>query len=461
MIAGIVTAAGLTAAHPGVALLCASGLAAAAAAVRRLGDVPKWVLLATVAMVPLDALTKIDGTLTIAKLIFPPAVIILATDRIVRPRPFVQCRQCAWVLAFAASVALSLLVHPIGSFALKSATSYTGVLLLFYLTVNVVETERDVRMLLATLIFSCVLSVVLGIAGALFGWLPGGMMIGEHAGRLMGLSSVNPNTFASYLLAAGLVAAYFLLADRRLWMKGLLLAAVLVMGAGIALSLSRAVALVAAVCAALVLFRLRRETSPWQTAIVLAIVALCLVPIVPVQYYERVHSLVDSPEADQSLQSRLSFNRVGLQLFAENPLLGVGPGNFAEQFTSQEFRYMADTFGFWKLIHNVYLSVACELGIVGLVLFAAVIWQAFADLRFVARSAPGGRRDFLTRAAEALGLALFSFVLNAFFLPAEHDKYLWVLVATCAAVAEMRRRQGAGTAAASAVKGCAASATQP
>jgi O-antigen ligase len=256
----------------------------------------------------------------------------------------------------------------------------------------------------------------------------------------MGLSSVNPNTFASYLLTAAIFAFFFMVIDRRAWFRALMFGTLFALGLGVVLSLSRGVSLVSLLIVPLLLFALRRHISPWKAFLLFGAVVLCLLPLIPPQYYARIRMLVVDPELDVPLLMRHSFNKVALRLFAENPLLGLGPGGFSASFTSKEFRYIADTFGQWKMVHNLYLAVACHTGLVGLTLFGSVIWRAFSDLRFVASF--NGNRDtvFTTRGAPVLEVVLAAFLINAFLLPAEHEKYMWVLFAVAAALARIHGR---------------------
>lgn len=433
------------------ALLAAAVFALCLGSARFLDKVPKLLFLVLVAMVPVDALTKLGGTLTFTKLLFPPAFALLLVDRVLTRRTLEWGRQGLLVAAFALSVALSFLLNEMGPFARHSLGRYAGVVLLFFLAVNVLESARDIRRLLWVVVASCVLSAGVGTLTPSGQGLGVGAALGpaagmEHAGRLMGLSSVNPNTFASYLLVAAVIAAYFALADRRVAVRVLLLAAVLILGLGIVFSLSRAVSLVSAVTAGLLVIVARRFASPWRVAVVVLLVLACFVPLAPPEYLDRFRSLLTNAAVDRPFQSRLSFNRVGLSLLARNPVFGVGPGNFAARFTSLEFRFMADSFGPWKMLHNLYLAVACHMGLIGLALLGAIIARAFADLRYVVRHGPAGRADELTQTAEAVGVALISLLLNAFFLPAEHEKYIWVLFAVCAVLARLRHRQASGEA---------------
>ena len=93
---------------------------------------------------------------------------------------------------------------------------------------------------------------------------------------------------------------------------------------------------------------------------------------------------ITNPDEDQtgSREQRIQLFRQGLQVFAENPLTGVGAG----QFVNYDGDMMVAR---WRVTHNVWLQVAAELGIFGLCTFAFLVWRAFTAC-FAARRAIRG-----------------------------------------------------------------------
>jgi len=442
--AGAAALAFLTTMSQTVALAVAGWVVIGAAAVRRLSSVPMAALVVVLALIPMDYLTKLDGgSLTLTKLIFPAALGAVGLKRVLSAQPLVWSPQASLVLGFGITATISFLVNVKSSFAVTAMTGYAGVLPLFFFVLNVVEKEGQVRVLLVAVVVSCLLSALAGIVGLLLGRLPAGIvaLMLPHAMRLIGLSSVNPNTFGSYVLTALLITAYFVAVERRRWVQVALMPVLLLLGVAIVLTRSRAVSFVAVASALLLMIRLRRRVAFWKTGTVAAIGFLLLFWIAPADYFERLRSLIVDPEMDRPFLARKSFNDLALTLWATHPVLGVGPGNFSEHFNNPDFRFVVDTFGPWKMIHSLFLGVACHMGTVGLLLLAGIVWRAFADLNAVLHSYADGEDGFLRRAAEAVEVALFSFLLNAAFLPAERDKYLWILFGLCAAMARIRSTQ--------------------
>lgn len=107
---------------------------------------------------------------------------------------------------------------------------------------------------------------------------------------------------------------------------------------------------------------------------------------------------------DSSFTERSELFRQGVQLFADNWVLGAGPGNFeyATGFVSHE--------GLLRPAHNTYLEIASEQGVVGLfggaVLFATVALTLREGWRVAAaHREPEGRERV---AGAAIGLGAFA-----------------------------------------------------
>ena len=76
-------------------------------------------------------------------------------------------------------------------------------------------------------------------------------------------------------------------------------------------------------------------------------------------------------EGDSAFDLRVLYNEHARSIIAENPLIGVGPGNFVPALqNSHEGRFAP-----WEIqpVHNVYLLITSEVGLVGLVVFLSII----------------------------------------------------------------------------------------
>jgi O-antigen ligase len=71
--------------------------------------------------------------------------------------------------------------------------------------------------------------------------------------------------------------------------------------------------------------------------------------------------------------ARLTFWRVGAQIFRDHPWHGVGIGNYKTVFT-QYFQGAFDGQSVWGSAHDLYIHQAAERGLVGLAALFAVLW---------------------------------------------------------------------------------------
>ncbi|MEK7129597.1 MAG: O-antigen ligase family protein [Patescibacteria group bacterium] len=84
--------------------------------------------------------------------------------------------------------------------------------------------------------------------------------------------------------------------------------------------------------------------------------------------------------SDESVVVRQQLNAAAIKLWQQSPVLGVGLGNFLVELPKA---LPSRTVYFLQPVHNIYLLVLAETGVVGLAVFLWVIWKAF--MRFEIR----------------------------------------------------------------------------
>jgi O-antigen ligase len=135
--------------------------------------------------------------------------------------------------------------------------------------------------------------------------------------------------------------------------------------------------------------------------------------------------------ASNATSGRTKLVSGGLQLFADRPLQGFGPGSFAQEYRAHEHVESASA---TSASHTIPITVAAEQGIVGLALYAALLIAAFAALFAGAGRSPP--RTALAACFAALVLHTFTY---ADFL---EDPETWVLLGVGLALAVAARRPG-------------------
>jgi O-antigen ligase len=121
------------------------------------------------------------------------------------------------------------------------------------------------------------------------------------------------------------------------------------------------------------------------------------------------------------------------RMLADNPLLGVGPGGFRSNYAAAS--HNAEIAEQTPVAHNMYLEVAAELGLPGLVLFLAVIACALVASERALRASEDPRPMI------AIQTGLLGVLVASTFLSEQYYMSLWSLVAIACA-ADLRIRQG-------------------
>jgi putative inorganic carbon (HCO3(-)) transporter len=144
------------------------------------------------------------------------------------------------------------------------------------------------------------------------------------------------------------------------------------------------------------------------------------------------------PHSDPTANDRLELWHAGMAMFAGHPFLGVGPGNFAPEYLSEhpllerEHRLMA------IVPHSIYVETLSELGIIGLIVLAAVcslVPVLNARTRKLLRSAGVEKsRRFEYNLAWGLDLALIGYLVSGAFITVLYYPHLWILLGLTAAV---------------------------
>lgn len=225
------------------------------------------------------------------------------------------------------------------------------------------------------------------------------------------------------LLVGGLVD------DPSRWGRGLALLLVALLPVAILRTASRAafVTLLALSPGVLLLFRRR-------PGLLLAGAGLAL-PLAPLlvdldRVFERLSTLVSAAKSgpwigEGSLEMRYALQARAYELFVENPVLGVGAGNFAP-----ESDIVAGD-GQLKVTHNTYLQVASESGIVGLLALGLVGLLVARTFLLAWRAAPDGRHR---RRVGGAALGLGAYALMAATLNLLHMPLAWLLLGIALAV---------------------------
>ena len=142
--------------------------------------------------------------------------------------------------------------------------------------------------------------------------------------------------------------------------------------------------------------------------------------------YFEAHS-AQSEEAAESAEARKQLLIRSLELTAEHPLFGVGPGEFmdAEAAEAEEEGQR----GMWHYTHNSYTELSSETGIAGAVLFVIALFGAYRGLSPIRNKNPDVR---VRRAALFTQMAVLMTAIGAFFLSIAYGGIIPTIIAISA-----------------------------
>jgi len=141
-------------------------------------------------------------------------------------------------------------------------------------------------------------------------------------------------------------------------------------------------------------------------------------------------------EADSSTQGRITEMVAGVLIFADHPVIGVGPEMYRRHYPDYARvaggRVRPNT----REAHSLPVHIGAEHGAIGLALFAAIFWVTIRDLLRARRSLATSRPD-QARLATGVLLAVVTFLTTSVFLHASFIRYQWFLLALAAATSRV------------------------
>jgi probable O-glycosylation ligase (exosortase A-associated) len=179
-----------------------------------------------------------------------------------------------------------------------------------------------------------------------------------------------------------------------------------------------------------------------RIAIVLIVAALLAIPFVPASYWSDMQTIETSTNHDDTGYQRLVSWAIAWEMFKANPILGVGSGNFPVQtqvYSPIVKTYMFVPRNFWgRAAHSLYFTLLSEQGVVGTIIFVAlIVWHFRASRRIRRRALMLASTDdqrWVTCLASGLDAAMVGALTSGTFISVIYYPVIWVLIALMAAL---------------------------
>jgi putative inorganic carbon (hco3(-)) transporter len=168
--------------------------------------------------------------------------------------------------------------------------------------------------------------------------------------------------------------------------------------------------------AAVVLWILFKSQHRFRSVILAVVLAALVYAITPPEQRARFQQMGE----DKTSVNRTTYWRHGLEIMANNPVLGIGYANWP---TYYEINY-----GVRALPHNIFIEAGAELGYAGLAAFLGLIGCTFVlnhRTRKIAQDI-GERGRFIFYMAHGLDGALIGFLASGFFVTVLYYPFFWI-----------------------------------
>jgi O-antigen ligase len=358
---------------------------------------------------------------SLGKLSIGLALLVYMLDRLAHGRPLTVVTPAVRLVL--CLVLLALLSIPFsrwpGGSAAVFVDEFSKSVIVFLLISNSVNTIQRMRLMIGSMaLWAIIMSWV-----AVRDYSGGNLALGGL--RIYGYDSplaANPNDLALTVnLILPLVFGLYLGARKGL-ARLLFMAAIGLLASAVISSFSRGGFLTMMTVLLVVLINRLRERGPRVLGWVFGILLVSLV-VLPAGYGDRVYSIFDA-KADPTGSSDARWNSMVLAWgsMLAHPVIGVGLGMHGLNVFDQ-------TGGWdWVGVHNVFLQIGADLGVLALVVYVLTIWKLLRRLDHslnVVKEWPDAQ-GFLALGS-GIRISIIGFVVGGFFSPVAYQFYLFYI----------------------------------
>lgn len=291
--------------------------------------------------------------------------------------------------------------------------------------------------LLAAGIFMGTLSVYQNLTGTFsntyWGFARTGLMniVGETSNYRISGPYGSPNVFSQIMVVMVPLALERLMNERRQVFRLIAFWALAVSGLTIIFTYSRSGFISLGVV--VLLFMVWRRTQ-FKTWLVFGLLLVGLLNFLPEGYLARVGTLTDlvssqtASNTDVSFRGRTSETMIGWQMFMDHPVLGVGTKNYPLYYQEYSRKLGIDPRLENRSPHSLYLEIAAEQGLVGIIIFSILIFSMFGGLFRSTRIFEKLGEIQMQNMAMGMMIGISGYLVSAIFIHGSYPRPFWVLV---------------------------------
>jgi O-antigen ligase len=185
----------------------------------------------------------------------------------------------------------------------------------------------------------------------------------------------------------------------------------------------------------IVMMLIKNPPKPLTFLIAIAII-VPLFSVLPPSYTARLKTIPDAipgltekdVREEASFRGRSSAQQAGWLMFLDNPLFGLGVGNFGNHYQEYSRGLGIDSSRWDQAPHNLYLEIVTEKGLVGLSVFAALIGTMFTGIGRARRQFLDVGEPSLASLVIAFRIGIIGYMIAGIFLQLSYPRFFWVLI---------------------------------
>lgn len=401
-----------------------------------------------------DVLVQYHGAPSVAKLFVPALLLIIFARWLILDKKPAPWTKTAVLLGIYGLVGLASLLYARDAAAAQAALSdYVKDSLIVLVIVMILQRGETLRRVVWALLLSAIFLATITTFQHLTGTFTnnyGGFALAEVQ-QIIGKTNdfriagpLSSNFYALILIPMVPLAMDRLWHEKSNWLRFLAAWALIVSVLSIVFTYSRGgfVALVVVV----VLMLLRMKLNPLFIAALVA-VGLLIWQFLPAQYTDRIGTLSDlfggetstAVSTDISFRGRLSETTVAWLMFLDHPIQGVGLANYNDNYQDYSQNLGLDTRLEARSAHSLYLEIAAETGLIGLIAFGAILWVLFQGLAQSNAIFKQARLPDYAHLTIALAIAILGYLVGSVFLHLAYARYFWLFIGLGLAVPNVAR----------------------
>ena len=345
------------------------------------------------------------------------AVVVLTRQIVSRDRRLARTSLDLPILVFLGWILISIISATDPSYSFGEWRKLLAHVLMFFLLVNFISEEGQVKRILGGFVVGVLLMSVYGIVEF---FLAGGSLVEQWHERTLRADSLTSeyNWFSTYLMMGlPIIAVWALSTDHRCW-RSVLVVTLIVSTFALFLTYTRAAWVAVAIQACLLVVLKGPNVMKLVTTGIIAVVLSVSIVVAMQDVSTTRLSVVESVDIERSdttklntLWCRLNIWELGVKDMIEHPITGLGYGSktFARKYHDV---HVSECLPQLHNIHSSYLSIAFGAGIPALCFFA---WMFFSILHTAWIAVAQGSSEFQRMLALGVFLMIVGMMIRIAF----------------------------------------------